>query len=161
MAISRTLNIATSLPVTTVASELHQLALDIGLLVEPTSDAAILQGVVTASGTWLQMVEATHSPRNPVTIRFGIEPTILVTFEYDKFGDFELQANDLVQLVSGLLDRISGDLVLHSDYEIIWLVRVGDELTVNDRDDVWPVDRLALLKGPYDRRPLTFSGIPG
>jgi hypothetical protein len=50
----------------------------------------------------------------------------------------------MIRLVSDLLDRIPGDAVLHFQYEQIWLLRRNDELSLNERSDIWPPQRLAL-----------------
>jgi hypothetical protein len=162
MAISYTLNIAIPLAAEKVAAELYRVALEAGLLVESTDEAKLVDpGVVTASGTWLRVLAEAADARHPVSTALGFSPTIRVAFRFDKFADFDLQGNDMVELVAGLLGQIPGDLVLHFQFETIWLLRRGDELTISDRDDLWPPSRLALLKGAYDRRPLTFSDIPG
>jgi hypothetical protein len=45
-----------------------------------------------------------------------------------------------------------------SQYETIWMLRLGDDLSISDRDDLWPPHRMALLAQPYQRRSLAFSG---
>jgi hypothetical protein len=92
-----------------------------------------------------------------VTEDFGFRPTVLVGFRQDKFTDMSAQDDDMVRLVTGLLDRVPGDVVLHFQYEQIWLLRHNGELSLNERDDIWPPQRLAAVHQSYRRATHTFS----
>jgi hypothetical protein len=37
------------------------------------------------------------------------------------------------------------------DYEVIWLLRLHGEVSLNERNDIWPPDRLALITPPFRR----------
>jgi hypothetical protein len=158
VALSRDLHIATPFTAAQVASELYRVALDIGLLLESTAEEKMLEGVVTASGTWLRAISTNREPSHPVTTSFGFQPTVFAVFAPNKFSDFDLQSNDMVQMVSGILDHVPGDLVLHYQHETIWMLRLGDDLSISDRDDLWPPHRMALLAQPYQHRSLAFPG---
>ena len=60
-------------------------------------------------------------------------------------------------LGAGLLARLRGDAVLQYHHEIVWLLRRGDDLSLNERDDLWPARRLTLMFHPYRRATHTFS----
>ncbi|MBP0455937.1 hypothetical protein JFN87_00260 [Streptomyces bomunensis] len=38
---------------------------------------------------------------------------------------------------SGMLEQVPGDAVLHYRFEDVWLLRRGDELSLNERDALW------------------------
>jgi hypothetical protein len=159
LAISYTLDLATPEPPAQVAAEIHWLALGIGLLLDSTPAARVLEGVVTASGTWLRVIAAPRPrPADPVVTSFGFRPTVSALFRFDELSDPDLQGDDMIQLVSGLLTHVPGDLVLHREHEGVWLLRRGDDLTISDRDDLWPPHRVALLAHPHRRSPLAFRG---
>jgi hypothetical protein len=69
----------------------------------------------------------------------------------------ELHAVGVVRLVSGLFERVPGDAVPHREFEDIWLLRRGGELTLNEQDDLWPPHRQAALSQPYRRATHTFA----
>lgn len=87
----------------------------------------------------------------------GFTPTVWVVFRLDKFTDIGHQQDDMVRLVSGLLDRVDGDVVLHRDYEYIWLLRRGGVLSLSEEVDLWPRHRLATVSQPYHRATFAFS----
>jgi hypothetical protein len=158
MAISFSLNLATPMPAAQVAYELHEAARAIGLLDASTTPEGLLdEGVATGLGLWIRVTEAKPRPWNAVITDLGFTPTVSVTFRLDKFGDMSFQQDDMIRLVSGLLGRVPGDAVLHFEYEYIWLVRRGGELTLNERDDLWPPRRLAGVSQPFRRATHSFS----
>ncbi len=64
----------------------------------------------------------------------------------------------MIRLVSGLLDRFpDDDVILHFQFEEVWLLRRGNELSVSEDDELWPPHRLAMLNGSYDRVTHSFS----
>jgi len=158
MAIDYTLALGTSLPASEVARELHEAARDLDVI-DPsvTLDVLLDPGTVTTAGTWMRVVEAKPSPWNPVAEDLGFVPTVRVVFEPDKTVDHSAQQDDMIRLVSELLARIPGNSVLHSGYEQIWLLRRDGDLSVNERTDMWPPARLALLTQPYRRATHTFA----
>lgn len=86
----------------------------------------------------------------------GITPTVAAGFRFDKEKDITEQQDDIVRLVSRVLDRITGDAVL-SGLDQIWLLRRRGDLTLSERDDLWPPERLAALAQPFRRASTTFS----
>ncbi len=68
----------------------------------------------------------------------GFSPTVSVVFRLDKQGEIADQQDDMIRLISGVLDRVPGDAVLHKDLEQIWLLRRGGDLSVSEQDDLWP-----------------------
>ena len=103
------------------------------------------------------MVESRPRPWNAVITDLGFIPTVLVVFRLSKENGATPQQDDMLRLVSGLLDRVSGDAVLHLDYEHIWLLRHGGDLSLNERDDLGTPHRLAALSQRYRRTTHTFS----
>jgi hypothetical protein len=87
----------------------------------------------------------------------GFVPTVRVAFRLGKVTDMSAQQDDMIRLVSGLLDRVPGDAVLHYEYEYIWLLRRDGELSLNERSDIWPPQRLAAVHQPYRRATYAFS----
>ncbi|WP_158839985.1 SitI3 family protein [Saccharothrix deserti] len=159
MAISYTLDVKTPLSAAQVAGELHRVAVDVGLLAASTSETGVLDpGVVTTSGTWFRVIATPPSPWPPALTSFGFRPTVTAVFRFDKFGDIDTQTDDMIKLVSDLLGRVPGDLVLHCDLEEVWLLRSGDETVISDQDDLWPPHRTSLLAPPHHRKPLAFTG---
>ncbi|WP_432215891.1 SitI3 family protein [Streptomyces hygroscopicus] len=60
-------------------------------------------------------------------------------------------------MTSGLLGRVAGDAVLHFQFEAIWLLRRGGELSLSERDDLWLPQRLAVVTQTYRRATHAFS----
>jgi hypothetical protein len=161
MAISYSLEVAAPLSVTQVADELNDAAHTVGLF-----DASVVAGqlvdggVVTVHGTWTHVFEKRPRPVPwpcPVAADLAFTPTMTVTFRFDKFRSLSDQGDDMARLVSSLLERVPGDAVLHFQYEDIWLLRRGDDLSLNERDDLWPQHRLAVISQPYRRATHRFS----
>ncbi|MFF2952765.1 SitI3 family protein [Kitasatospora sp. NPDC057965] len=158
MSISHGFNLATSMSVTEVADTLNDVAQG-GRLFDATTQAADLlsEGVATRFGTWIRVFSPNPRPWNPLVTDLRITPTVSVVFRLDKTTDLRGQEDDVVRLVSGLLERIPGDAVLQYHYETVWLLRRGDELSLNERDDLWPADRLAVVPRPFSRETHEFS----
>ena len=57
----------------------------------------------------------------------------------------------MVRLTARLLDRVDGDAVLEFQSETIWLLRRGGDLSLDEREDLWPPHRLAEITRPYRR----------
>lgn len=141
MAISYSLELATPSSAEQVDRELHDLGANV-------ADQQGVRVTVTASRP---------QPWNPVITDLGFTPTVSVSFRLDKMGDIPDQQDDMIRLVSGLLDRVTGDAVLHREFEDIWLLRRDGVLTVNERADIWPPQRLAALSQPHRRLSHAFS----
>ncbi|WP_042409208.1 SitI3 family protein [Streptacidiphilus carbonis] len=158
MAISHSLSLATPLPVAQVALAVREAGVSAGLLDASTDSADLLEdGVVTLSGTWIRVLEPTLQPWDPLITDLGITPTVRVAFRLDKTEDLTGQTDEIIRLVSQLLDRVPGDAVLQYLHETVWLLRRGDDLSLNEHDDLWPARRLALMTQPHRRATYTFS----
>lgn len=157
MAISYSFALAVTSTAADVARELHAVGRNLGMLDASTTAAAPLDGVTTGLGTWIKVSEATSRPWDPVRNDLGFAPTVSVTFRLDKDGEIGFQQDDMVRLVSGLLDRLPGDAVLHRDFEDIWLLRRAGEVTLSEQQDLWPPHRQAALSQRYGRVTHVFS----
>jgi len=142
-----------------VARELIEVIIARNLTEEAASADALVSvdGVVTRNGTWLRVCGRDPGPDGTVLNRFGFTPTVTVVFRYDKEGDFGVQYDDMARLASELLERVPGDAVLHLDYEVIWLLRLHGEVSLNERNDIWPPHRLALITSPFRRATYHFE----
>jgi hypothetical protein len=157
MAISYDLEMATPSSLEQVARAL----LDIGRPLaffegSVTPDQVSRDGAVTPLRTWVRVYERNPAPWSPLVTDFGISPTVAIGFSIYKHDRISEQQDDLVRLAAGLLDSVPGDAVL-SGMETIWLMRRDGELTLNERDEIWPEQRLATLHRPYRREALAFS----
>lgn len=117
-------------------------------------------GVLLRGGTWCRAGAAVPSEEpwpDPLEEAFGIKQTSWAVFREQGEQDRQHQRDEMVWLVAGLLARLLGDAALHFQYEVLWLVRRDGRVLVNDRDDIWTPDRLAMLGQPYERVPLRFS----
>lgn len=54
------------------------------------------------------------------------------------------------------MDRITGDAVL-SGQDVIWLTRRNGQLTLNERADIWPAQRLAAVQQASRRETMSFA----
>lgn len=159
MAIAYDLDIATPLTVEQVAREVLDAGQAVGLFDASVSAERILdEGSLTSPiGTWIRVYEPRIRPWNPVVTDFGFTPTASVVFRLNKEDRMPEQEDDMIRLTSRLLDRVPGDLVLHWDYEHIWLLRRAGDLSVSEDPYLWPQHRRALLTQPYRRLTHTFS----
>jgi hypothetical protein len=152
MAISYSLDIATSVPATEVARALHGVGIAAHVFSDSVAAKEILdEGATTRLGTWVKVVKAAPRPWHPVITDLGFTPTVSVAFRLDKEGRISDQQDDMIRMTSGLLSEVSGDAVLHQELETIWLLRRDDDVTVSGQEDLWPPPRLAIL-GPSARR---------
>lgn len=158
MAISYDLDMATLSPVAQVGRELHDAARAIGLFdASVTPEQVLNEGAVTGLGTWIRVYEPDSRPWDPVITNFGFTPTVSVVFRLDKESEISDQEDDMIRLVSDLLERVPGDAVLNRAYEQIWLLRRSGDLSVSERTDIWPPHRLAALSQHYRRATYTFA----
>ncbi|HEY9329894.1 MAG TPA: SitI3 family protein [Streptomyces sp.] len=77
-------------------------------------DLVLGDGALTTKGTWVRVGKETSQPWNPVIADLGFTPTVWVRFQLGRSSDYPDQQDDMVRLVSGLLDRTPGDAVLNS-----------------------------------------------
>ena len=158
MAITYSLELGTSQPAAPMAAELCEVGRILGLFDQAvTADSILGDGAVTAHGTWIRVFTAHPRPWNAVIVDLGFTPTVTMMFRLDKSTDISAQLDDVISLVSGLLDRVPGDAVLHFDYEYIMLLRRNGDLSLNERSDIWPPQRLAAVQQPYHRATHAFS----
>ncbi|MFJ3706825.1 SitI3 family protein [Streptomyces sp. NPDC090053] len=152
MAIAYNLDMATPSSVGEVAAELKEIAEDAGLfLPSPSSDFLMEEGVNTRRGTWVHVMPVRPESWNPVVTDLGFTPTASVVFRLARDVESCDQQDDMIRMVSPLLERVTGDAVLHRDFETIWLLRRSGDLSLNEREDIWPPRRLALMSQPYRR----------
>ncbi|MGW7549314.1 SitI3 family protein [Streptomyces sp. NPDC054770] len=155
MAIEFDLDIATGSAVAEVASRLAEVGTETGVFdASVTAERLTERGVFALSrlGTCVSVVrqEPPH-PWHPVVAGLGFTPTVGVGFRMAKGVEVAEQQDDMIRLVAPLLERIDGDAVLHFQFEVIWLLRRNGELSLNERDDIWRPQRLALMRGPFRR----------
>ncbi|MFD5814873.1 SitI3 family protein [Streptomyces sp. NPDC127038] len=106
----------------------------------------------TRRGTCVSVIQQRRpQPWDPVATGLGFTPTVGVGFRMGKEADTSQQQDDMIRLVAPLLDHVGGDAVLHYQFEVVWLLRRGGELSLNDRDDLWRPERLALMTRAYRR----------
>lgn len=157
MAISYDLEMATSSSLEQVARELLTVGRPSDLFdASVTPDQVAHDGAVTPLRTWTRVYERKPAAWAPIVTDFGIAPTVAIGFSIYKHDMIPEQQDDMVRLVSGLLDRIAGDAVF-SGMDVIWLMRRNGELTLNERDDIWPGHRLAVMHQAYRRETQSFS----
>jgi len=157
MALSYDLEMATALSPDQVARELLDAARPVGLFdASVTAEQILREGAVTPLRTWIRIYERKPAAWAPVVTDLGITPTVAAGFSLYKHDKISDQQDDMIRLVSGLLDRIPGDALL-SGMDTIWLLRRNGDLTVNEQDDIWPPRRLAALLQPYRRATHTYA----
>lgn len=153
MAIEYDLDCATPSSAPDVALRLAETGRETGLFdASVTGERLVEEGAVTRLGTWVRVVTSrVPQPWHPVVTAFGFAPTVGVRFRMAKGVEVADQQDDMVRLVASLLTRMSGDAVLHFQYEVVWLLRKDGELSLSERDDLWRPQRLALVPQPYRR----------
>jgi hypothetical protein len=154
MAIEYDLDCATHLSALDVALPLAETGRETGLFdASVTGERLVEEGAVTRLGTWVRAVTPRPpQPWNPVVTMFGFTPTVDVRFRMAKGVEVADQQDDMIRLVAPLLTRVSGDAVLHYQYEVVWLLRKDGKLSLSERDDIWRPRRLALMAQPYHRQ---------
>lgn len=152
MAISYSLDIAAPVNVRQIAQEILHAARSLGLIDAHASPDSFLDGADLTRGTWVRVTEAKVQAWNPVVTDLGFTPTAWLVFRLDKEVPLDPQVDDLMRLSVGLLDLVSGDAVLHRDFEDILLLRRSGQLLLNERDDLWTPQRLAAVRPRRFRR---------
>ncbi|MFF1903818.1 SitI3 family protein [Kitasatospora sp. NPDC058218] len=158
MAIAYSLDLVTPLTASEVARKLDEIARPQGLFgAEEDAGTLIGDGAVTVHGTWVRVVATKAIPwGDPLIGGRPFGATVSVAFRLDKDTDISGQQDDTVRLTLGLLGQVTGDAVLHLDYEDVWLVRQGGALSLSERSDLWPAQRLAAVPQPYRRETQDF-----
>ncbi|MEW2043957.1 SitI3 family protein, partial [Streptomyces sp. NPDC005534] len=87
----------------------------------------------------------------PIITGLGFTPTVGVGFRLAKGVEVSDQQDDMIRLVTPLLERIDGDAVLHFQFEQIWMLRRKGELSLSEDDTLWRPQRLAVVTQPYRR----------
>ncbi|MFJ1971744.1 SitI3 family protein [Streptomyces sp. NPDC087903] len=158
MAISYDLDCATELSVAEVAKRLEEIGRDLGVFdASVTSELMTEQGVNARLDTWIRVCEDERSPWGPVIDDLRFASTVSVVFRMAKGVEVSDQQDDMLRLVVPLLERIDGDAVLHFQFEEVWLLRMNGELSLNEKDDLWRPQRLALLTQPFRRETHTMD----
>jgi hypothetical protein len=158
MSISYNLDMETVEPVAQIARQLCDIARSTGLFnASVTPETVLGEGAVTWRGMWFRVGEEKPQPWHPVISDLGFTPMVWVRFQLAGSSEHRYQQDDMIRLASGLLDKVPGDAVLHFQFETIWLLRSGAELSLNERDDLWPPRRLAAVSQFYCRATYEFS----
>ena len=151
MAIEFTFEISTSLSAAEVSAALTSPAQDFELLAKQVTPQQLLEGVTATAGIWLRVREQKPEPWQTIPAVLGFCPTVAVRFRLDKEADIPHQQDAIVRLAMALLHNVPGDAVLHREMETAWLIRKDDDITLNERDDLWTPERLAMVPPPYRR----------
>jgi len=152
VAFSYSLELGTGDPPSQVAAVLLSAGQDSGLLDSTVTVEDVLGGCDTKRDTRIIVLDGTSQfPWDEVAESFGFPARVRVAFRLGRAVEYRLQDDDVIRLVTAVLDRVPGDAVLHYQQEMVWLLRRGGELEVSERSDIWPPERLALLTPPYRR----------
>ncbi|MGW0996710.1 SitI3 family protein [Streptomyces sp. NPDC002523] len=161
MAIEYDLDIATRSSVTEVAAWIAEIGRETGVFDSPVTDEQLMDKGVFAYTRLETCVSVLQQrppqPWDPIVTDLGFTPTVGVGFRLAKGVEVSDQQDDMIRLIAPLLDRVEGDAVLHFQFEVIWLLRRNGELSLNERDDLWRPQRLALVTQPYRRETHTMD----
>jgi hypothetical protein len=128
-------------------------------LVAPGAGSADLLGQGVPLTSRLQVHVQTVPVRNDsVRTDFGVDSEAVVTLWVDRRAERDAQEAHVATIATGLVERIPDDLVLHRDYEVVYLVRRDGEVVVSEADSWW-VDLIALVPPPYEKKQLTFTDV--
>ncbi|MFJ2605658.1 SitI3 family protein [Streptomyces sp. NPDC087425] len=161
MAIEYDLDIATPVSAAVVAARLLEIGTENGVFdTSVTVERLMERGEFAPArlGTSVGvMAQGTPHPWHPVVEVLGFVPTVSVSFRMAKGVEVFDQQDDMLRLLVPLLERVEGDAVLHQNYEQIWLLRRGGDLSLNGDDDLWRPQRLALVSQPFRRETHTME----
>lgn len=147
-------------PIDRLARDLHAVTVAAGLVADDTPADAFADAVVPlASGVMVDVSTPLRRGPDQFTTDFGIERAARVELQVGGSEGFAPQLHDVLVLTDRLLDRVAGDAVLHFEYDVVWLLRRDGRLYLNEDDDLWRPDRVALITQPYERAPLAFSDV--
>lgn len=154
MALSYSLELVTPWAPVQVARKLVGVARPLRLFAVPaTVDTLLADGALTACGTWIRVTPCKPIPwGDPRIGGRAFTPTVSVAFRLGKETGISGQQDDMIRLADALLVQVPGDAVLHLDQEDVWLVRQDGELTLGERSDIWPPERLAAVSRRYRRQ---------
>jgi len=159
MAIAYDLDCATRLSANAVATRLEEIGREAGIFDASVTGKRLLEeGAVTRLGMWIRVVASRPpQPWDPIVTDLGFTPTVGMVFRMAKGVEVSDQQDDMIRLVAPLLQRMDGDAVLHFQFEEVWLLRKNGELSLNEDDDLWRPQRLALMTQPYRRETHTMD----
>lgn len=153
MAITYDLEFATPSSVDEVAAQLNEVARGCGLFPASSSPEELVKdGVNSRLGTWIRVGAERPQPWHPLITELHMSPTVSVHFRCATGVEVPAQQDDMIKMVSHLLQRVPGDAVLHFQLEEIWLLRRNGDLTINEREEIWPPQRLAFFENQSYRR---------
>jgi hypothetical protein len=113
--------------------------------------------VVLTSGLLVDVDPPFASGEDPFVADFGMTRAATVDFTYDsRHEGADRQQDELLRMVFGLLETVPGDAVLHYEYYVVYLARLGGRLVLSDADDLWSPEDLVHVPEPYQRSPLAF-----
>lgn len=157
MAISYGLSLSTGLSVEQVAREATLIGQRLGLyLPDLDPEQLVSSGATTTRNSWSRIRPTHPEPWQPEITELGITTRVRIVFRLDTDDQLLEQEDDFIAMVGQILVRIPGDAIM-SGLDVIWLVRKNGVLDVNEADDFWTPERLALLPRPYNRRTYTFE----
>ncbi|ACU77472.1 hypothetical protein Caci_8656 [Catenulispora acidiphila DSM 44928] len=149
MAIEFTVEMRAGQTAAVVAESVVAVARELVLIDAETVAAQLLQGVVLGNGTWFRVSDSRSQAWQTVPAVLGFMPDVDLYFRLDKWTDISGQQDGLIRLALGLLEHVTGDMVLHREYETALFVRKDGVLTLNDRADLWTPERLAWVRLPH------------
>lgn len=83
------------------------------------------------------------SPFKLILNAFGFDPTLIVTFVWDRKAAYDTTATSLVRAVAALLRSLPGDAVLLANNEQPLLLRRDGRVELTTWDDWWTADRVS------------------
>jgi hypothetical protein len=147
-------------PIDRLARDLHAVTVAAGLVADDAPPETFTDHVVPLpSGVMVDVSTPLRRGPDQFTTDFGLERAARVELQVDGSRDFAPQLHDVLAVTAGVLDRVPGDAVLHFEYDVVWLLRRDGRLYLNQDDDLWRPDRVALITPPYERAPLAFSDV--
>jgi hypothetical protein len=109
------------------------------------------------SGLMVDVDPPFASGEDPFVADFGMVRAATVDYTFDSTHEgFERQDDELLRLTFALLAALPGDAVLHYEYSVVYLARLGGRLLLSDADDVWTPEDLVHVPEPYQRSRLAF-----
>lgn len=157
MAISYGLGLSTDLSVEQFAREMTLIGQRLGLYppdLEPEQLAG--GGATTTRNSWSRIRPTPPEPWQPEITELGITTRVRMVFRLDTDDQLLEQEHDFIALVGQILAHIPGDAIM-SGLDVLWLVRKNGVIDVNEADDFWTPERVALLPQPCNRRTYTLE----
>jgi len=147
-----------ALPLTRLVDELRATATRLGLFAREIEFPDPAHNLIhLTSGLLVDAGPPVVSGEDPFVADFGMARAATVDFNYDSQHEgFERQHEELLRIVFGLLEVIPGDAVLHYEFFVVHLARLGGRLVLSDAEDLWPPEELVRVPAPYERAPLAF-----